>query len=543
MNDPARLQVVRHALDGIAELMGVALERSAYSPNITERLDLSAALFDPDGVMVAQAEHIPVHLGSMPASVTAVLDAFELRPGMQAIINDPYTGGSHLPDMTLVAAVGDDAGRLLGYVANRAHHADIAGAAPGSMPADAVDIAMEGLRVPPTLLVDAHGERPDVLALLAANSRTPSERLGDLRAQFAANHAGAVRLRQLATERGADALRADMTALVDYAERRMRAALREAPTGTWSATDVLEIAPTQARDASPEGHLQLRATVTISAEGTMSVDLRDCPAQVPSNVNAVRAVTESAALYVMRVLMDPTAPANAGSARALTVLTTPGTIVDAVFPAPVATGNVETSQRLVDLLFLALAPALPDRVPAASQGTMNNVLIGSRGSGQPFAYSETIGGGEGGTPDRPGMSGVHTAMTNTRNTPVEALETAYPLRVVQSELRRGSGGAGRHPGGEGVIREIEVLTEATVTLQTERRAVAPWGLSGGGAGAMGRNTLITADGAVRSLPAKTTLTVQAGDRIRIETPGGGGWGGLPTTGQATKGQATKGQDI
>ncbi|HUG85892.1 MAG TPA: hydantoinase B/oxoprolinase family protein, partial [Euzebya sp.] len=474
---------------------------------------LSAALFDPDGEIVAQAEHIPVHLGSMPASVQAVLEAFDLQPGMAAIVNDPYQGGSHLPDMTLVSAVGDEGGRLLGYVANRAHHADVAGAAPGSMPADAVDIAMEGLRVPPTLLVDEHGERRDVIELLAANSRTPAERLGDLRAQFAANHAGARRLVQLAAERGADELRADMAALLDHAERRVRRAIMTMPDGVWPARDVLEVG---------DG-IELSATVTI-AGSEMTVDLRDCPPQVPANLNAVRAVTQSVALYVLRVLGDPAAPANAGAARALTVLTTPGTIVDATFPAPVATGNVETSQRLVDLLFAALAPALPDRVPAQSQGTMNNILIGSRGTGRPFAYYETVGGGEGATPWRDGMHGVHTHMTNTRNTPVEALELAYPLRVVCSQLRGQSAGSGRFRGGEGVVREIELLVDATVTLQTERRRFAPRGLAGGGQGRVGRNSLITLEGVLRELPAKTTLVGQAGERIRIETPGGGGWG-------------------
>lgn len=513
MTSAAQLQVIRHALDGIAEQMGVALQRSAYSPNITERLDLSAAVFDPAGDMVAQAEHIPVHLGSMPAAVRAVLQVFELQPGMQAIINDPYTGGSHLPDMTLVGAVGDDRDQIIGYVANRAHHADIAGAAPGSMPADAVDIAMEGLRVPPTLLVDSHGERPDVIDLLAANSRTPAERYGDLRAQFAANHAGAHALRRLAQGRGTERLRRDMNDLQDYAERRVRTAFTNLPTGTWSATDVLEYG---------DG-LTLTAHVELTGQ-TMRVDLRDCPAQIASNLNAVRAVTESAALFVMRVLTDPDAPANAGAARPLVVQTTPGTIVDAIFPAPVATGNVETSQRLVDVVFRALAPALPDRVPAASQGTMNNILIGSRGSRDSFAYYETIGGGEGATPFRHGMDGVHTAMTNTRNTPAEALELAYPLRVIRSELRSGSGGTGRFHGGEGIVRELQVLAPATVTLQTERRSVPPWGLSGGHDGGTGSNTLITADGQTQQLPAKTTISVQAGDRIRIETPGGGGWG-------------------
>ena len=317
--DPARLQVTRHALDGVAEQMGVALERSAYSPNITERLDLSAAIFSPSGEMVAQAEHIPVHLGSMPASVDSILGAFDLSPGMTAVVNDPYRGGSHLPDITLVGAVGDRedgrSGRLIGYVANRAHHADIAGAAPGSMPADATDIAMEGLRIPPLLLVDDHGERTDVIEMLAANSRTPTERHGDLRAQFAANHAGAARLCEMAAERGRDGLLADMDALVDYAERRIRAALAEMPDGEWTFSDWLEVAADGSMDAAAQAvGLELHTTVAIRGD-QLVVDLTRCPPQVPANVNAVRAVTESAALFVLRLVTDPDAPANAGTAR------------------------------------------------------------------------------------------------------------------------------------------------------------------------------------------------------------------------------------
>ena len=296
------------------------------------------------------------------------------------------------------------------------------------------------------------------------------------------------------------------------------------PDGEWTFSDWLEVAADGSMDAAAQAvGLEMHTTVAIRGD-QLVVDLTGCPPQVPANVNAVRAVTESAALFVLRLVTDPDAPANAGTARAMTVHTTPGTIVDAVFPAPVATGNVETSQRLVDLLLGALAQAVPDRVPAASQGTMNNILIGSSGQGTPFAYYETIGGGEGGTPGRPGMDGVHTGMTNTRNTPVEALEVAYPLRVVRSELRSGTGGEGLHPGGDGIVREIEVLTDARVTVQTERRARGPWGLGGGRAGQPGRNTLIRPDGTTQALPAKVTLTVQAGDRIRLETPGGGGWG-------------------
>ena len=528
--DAVALEVARHALAGIAEEMGTALRRAAYSPNIKERLDLSAAVFGPDRQMVAQAEHIPVHLGSMPAAVEAVLDTLDLRPGMQALVNDPYAGGSHLPDLTLVAAVGDADGRLLGYVANRAHHADIAGSAPGSMAADATDIAMEGLRVPPLLLVDDRGLREDVVAMVAANSRTPRERHGDLRAQMAATHVGAERLRELAARTGTDRLHEAMAAVCDYAERRVRASLAALPDGVWHFTDLLELDPA----LTPDGDGAVPISVEVRLDGECLVaDFAGTAAQVPANVNAVRAVTESAALFVLRVLTDPDAPANAGTARCLDVRTPRASLVDAVFPAPVATGNVETSQRIVDVLFGALAEAAPDRVPAASQGTMNNVLIGASpvgvtdGAPGVFSYYETIGGGEGATPWRDGMSAIHTAMTNTRNTPVEALELAYPLRVHQARLRRGSGGAGRFRGGDGLVREIELLQPATVTVQAERHARGPWGLAGGAPGAPGRATLVHADGREERLPAKFTRTLAAGQRLRIETPGGGGWGSPP----------------
>jgi N-methylhydantoinase B len=511
---PVELEVARHALAGVAEQMGVALRRSAYSPNIKERIDCSAAVFAPDGQMVAQAEHIPVHLGSMPASVRAALDAFggELAPGQQVLLNDPYAGGTHLPDLTLVTAVGDSRGTLLGYVANRAHHADVGGAAPGSMPAFATDIAAEGLRIPPVLVGDAAGLRHDVLALVAANSRTPRERQGDLRAQLAANHVGVQRLRELAEDGGPARLHQAMAEVCDYSERRVRAAVGAIPDGTWSFEDHLEL----------DHPATIRATVTVSGD-TVHVDFAGTTPQVPVNVNAVLAVTVSSCWFVFRMLTDPDAPPNAGAYRACTVTAPPATLVNAQSPAPVAAGNVETSQRIVDVLLGAFAQALPDRVPAASQGTMNNLLLGSPA----YAYYETIAGGEGATPTRPGMSGVHTGMTNTRNTPAEAMELAYPLRVWRAELRQGSGGSGRNPGGDGVVREIEVLTPATLTLQTERRAVGPWGLQGGGDGAPGRNILVRGGTAEETLPSKGTWELAAGDRIRVETPGGGGWGTSP----------------
>ncbi|MPZ87070.1 MAG: hydantoinase B/oxoprolinase family protein [Nitriliruptorales bacterium] len=508
------LEVVRHALDGVAEEMGVALRRAAYSPNIKERVDCSAAVFGPDGQMVAQAEHIPVHLGSMPASVAAAIASFgdRLVPGVQVALNDPYQGGTHLPDLTLVAAVGDEHGRLLGYVANRAHHADVGGAAPGSMPASAVDVAAEGLRVPPVLVADADGPREDVLALLAANSRTPAERRGDLRAQFAANHVGAVRLRELAARLGGEGLAAAMLAVCDYSERRVRAAVAAIPDGTATFSDQMEIG---------DG-LTIRVELTVDGE-TVLADFSASDPQVPVNVNAVDAVTRSASMFVFRMLTDPGAPPNAGCYRPLRVHTRPGTVVHARFPAPVAAGNVETSQRIVDVLLGAFARLLPDRVPAASQGTMNNVLLGASAP-IGFSYYETLAGGEGATPQRPGMSGVHTGMTNTRNTPAEAVELAYPLRVWRYELREGTGGTGMRPGGDGLVRELEVLEDATLTLQTERRARGPWGLAGGGDGAPGRNVLVRAGGGEEALPAKGTWQLRRGERIRIETPGGGGWG-------------------
>lgn len=511
-----QLEVFRHALAGVADEMGIALRRAAYSPNIKERVDCSAAVFDARGLMVAQAEHIPVHLGAMPASVRAVLDTYgSLEPGQQVCVNDPYLGGTHLPDLTLVQGVALDAEQgqgLVGYVANRAHHADVGGAAPGSMPAGATDIAMEGIRIPPTLIADAKGTRDEMIRLITANSRTPAERLGDLRAQLAANYVGAARLRELAMRMSSSPIQAAMRAVCDYSDRRVRAAVSAIPNGTYRSEDVLE----------EDSDVVIRVTVTVSGD-EVTVDFAGTDPQVPTSSNAVFAVTLSSAMFVFRMLTDPGAPPNEGCYRALHVQAPQGTVVNATFPAATSVGNVETSQRIVDVLLRAFAGAIPDRVPAASQGTMNNLLIGTSGE-QPFSYYETLGGGEGGTPGRAGMSGIHTGMTNTKNTPVEALEIDYPLRVWRYELRRGSGGAGGHSGGEGLIREVEALVDSTLTVQSERRKHAPWGLRGGQPGTPGLNVLIHGDGTEEELSAKGTWPLRHGERIRVETPGGGGWG-------------------
>ncbi len=519
--DPVTLEVVRNALVGVAEEAGAALRRTAYSPNIKERMDASTAVFDADARMVAQAEHIPVHLGSMPASVRAALNAFgELDDGDQVLVSDPYAGGTHLPDWTLVAPVHDGSGRLLGYAANRAHHSDVGGAAPGSMPAGATEIFAEGLRIPPVKLHRAGHEDRDLVALLQANTRTPRERLGDLRAQVGANRLTATRLRELADDLGADALAAAMAATLDHAERLVRAGIAALPDGAYQFADVLD------DDGTGVGPIPIRATVTVDGD-ELVCDLTDSAAQVPGSVNAPRAVTVSAAVYVLRAVAAPDVPPNDGATRPLTVLTEPGTVVDPLPPASVAAGNVETSQRIVDVLLGALAQAAPDRVPAASQGTMNNTLLGGVDprSGEPFTYYETLAGGIGAGPWGDGASGTHSHMTNTKNTPIEAFELAYPLRVVEYRLRDGSGGAGRHRGGDGLRRVLEIVTDsATASLLTERRVSAPWGLEGGADGASGRNRLVRADGEEEELPGKVTVRLERGDRLVVETPGGGGYG-------------------
>jgi N-methylhydantoinase B/oxoprolinase/acetone carboxylase alpha subunit len=505
--DPAGLQVLISRLTGVAEEMGAVLRRAAFSPNIKERADCSAALFTPDGEMLVQAEHIPVHLGSMPASVRAAIDAFgdDLGPGEQVVLNDPFAGGTHLNDVTLVAPchVGD---RLVGWAANRAHHADLGGAAPGSIPADATEIFQEGLRIPPTRLDDG------LRRVLLANSRTPDERVGDLDAQVGANVVGVERLAALA---GAAAPLAEV---VDYGERRMRAALADLPDGTWRAEDVLD-----STGAAPDQQHPARVAVAITVAGDeVTVDFTGSAPQSRGNVNAVEAVTVSATSYALRSAVDPTIPANGGAMRPVRVLAPPATIVAARPPAAVGAGNVEVSQRVADVCLAALAAPCPARIPAAGQGTMNNVLVGGAG----WVYYETVAGGQGGRPSAPGMSGVHTGMTNTRNTPIEALERTFPLRVRRYRLRRGSGGVGRQPGGEGIERDVEVLEDVTVSLITERRVSSPPGLAGGGPGAPGENWLLPGGDEARAerLADKCTIRLRAGDVLRMLTPGGGGWG-------------------
>jgi N-methylhydantoinase B len=507
--DPASLQVLVSRLTGVAEEMGAVLRRGASSPNIKERADCSAALFTPAGELLVQAEHIPVHLGSMPASVAAALAAFPdgVPDGAQVAVNDPFAGGTHLNDLTLVAPCRVD-GRLIGWAANRAHHADVGGMAPGSIPPEAVEVYQEGLRLPPVLLTD------EVVAVLLANSRTPEERRGDLDAQAGANRVGVERLAAV----GAGAPLDEVTG---YGERRMRAALGAVPDGTWSFEDVLD-----SSGPHPEQQRPARIVVTVSVAGeAVTVDFTGTDEQRPGNVNAVEAVTVSAVSFALRSALDPTIPANGGAMRPVTVVAPGGTVVAARPPAAVGAGNVEVSQRVADVCLGALAQAVPDRVGAAGQGTMNNVLVGGSAP-QPWVYYETVAGGQGGRPTGPGMSGVHTAMTNTKNTPVEALERAYPMRVLRYGLRRGSGGAGRHRGGDGIERDLLVLADCTASLITERRTTPPWGLAGGEPGAPGEDWLLPDgdDARAERLPDKCTVRLQAGDVLRLRTPGGGGWG-------------------
>lgn len=509
MSTAIALEVARNALSGIADEMGLVLRRTADSPNIKERADCSAAVFLPDGSMLAQAEHIPVHLGAMPASVAAVLERWEAEPGAQYAVNDPFAGGTHLNDLTLVRPV-FAGGALVAWVANRAHHADVGGEAPGSMPAHAVTVDQEGIRVPPMPAVRNGRWVPDFHEPFLAATRTPGERAGDLAAQLGANEVGARRLAEFVDREGLDGFRRLTAELLDYGDRRMRAALARVPAGTYQFEDVVEWG---------ERDVPLRVAVTVGG-GELVADFTGTAAQVPANFNAVEAVTRSCLYFAVRVATDPTIPANAGCYRAIRLVAPPGTLVNALPPAAVAAGNVETSQRIADVVLGALARAAPDRVPAASQGTMNNVLVGNRS----FAYYETLGGGQGGRPGRAGQSGIHTGMTNTRNTPIEALEAHYPLRVRRTTLRRGSGGAGVHPGGEGIERELEFLADATLSLMGERRRHPPWGLWGGEPGACGEDWLVRRGQVPERLPGKVTLDVRAGDRLLVRTPGGGGWG-------------------
>jgi N-methylhydantoinase B len=503
MIDAIGLEVMTSALRSIAEEMEAALVRSAYSPNITERRDCSTALFDADGRMVVQAAAIPVHLGAMPEAVDAVR-ARDAGVGEIWAVNDPYRGGTHLPDITLVSPFSLE-GRRAGYAVTRAHHADIGGMAPGSMPAGSTELIQEGLVIPPVRIVRDGAVASDVWDLILANSRTPVEREGDLRAQMAAHHVGQTRLDELATRHGAAYVREAFAALLDYAERRTRAAIAEMPDGSWSAEEALE------GDGVSEEAIPIRVTVTVTGD-TVTVDFAGTAAAVPGNVNCPLAVTRSAVFYVIRVLTDPDIPASAGAFAPVTVIAPEGSLVNAASPSAVAAGNVETSSRIVDAVLAAFGRGIP--VPAQGQGTMNNVVIGNSA----FTYYETIGGGQGASASADGPSGVHVAMSNTRNTPIEALEVAYPLRVVRYALRPGSGGSGRHRGGDGLERVIEVRDDVEVSVLAERRRHGPRGAAGGDDGAPGRTTV---NG--QPVPAKWRGRLRPGDQLGIETPGGGGY--------------------
>jgi N-methylhydantoinase B len=489
--DPITLQVMLGALRAACDEMGAVLVRSAHSANIKERRDASTALFDADGQMVMQAEHIPVHLGAMPSAVAAVLDE-DHRPDDAWILNDPYRGGTHLPDITVISPLFHD-GTLAGFAASRAHHADVGAKEPGSMPADSRTLEDEGVVIPPTRLTD------EVLHDLANRMRRPAQRRADLRAQLAAGRVGAERVGALIERFGLDTVRAGMRETLDYAERRTRARIAELEDGAREARDVLEAAGD--RDLG----LRLRATV---AGDELALDFTGSAPQHDGNLNCPLPVTLSACYFALRVLTDPDVPPCAGAYRPLTVTAPAGSILNARPPAAVAAGNVETSSRIADLVLAAFGRAL-------GQGTMNNFTLGN----DDFTYYETLGGGQGACPDADGPSAVHVAMSNTLNTPVEALELEFPLRAVEYAVRRGSGGAGRHRGGDGVVRELEALAEMRYSLITERRRHSPPGADGGEPGAPGRN-LLNGD----ELPAKGSGTLEPGDRLRIETPGGGGHG-------------------
>jgi N-methylhydantoinase B len=544
IRDPIELEIFKNIYHSIAEEMGAALRRTAFSPNIKERRDYSCAVFDSDGRVIAMGDHMPVHLGSMPMSVRAAIDQFDLEPGDVAMLNDPFRGGTHLPDITLAAPVhvrpGNPRSKAKNmrpdfYVASRAHHADIGGAYPGSMGL-CREIYQEGFRIPPVKIIRAGKMQSDVLALLLSNVRTPQEREGDLGAQIAACHTGARRLDEICRCYGVERAKKAARELLDYSEEMMRAFLDQVPSGTYQAEDFLD------DDGISTKPVKIAVTVKFHAQGRSSnpsrsgrrnlpgravtVDFTGSDPQVEGSVNAVEAITYSACFYVFRCLLAEDVPATAGLMRPIEVIAPEGTVINARPPAAVAGGNVETSQRIVDVLLRALAQAIPERIPAAASGTMNNLTIGGIDprTNEPFAYYETIAGGMGARPSKPGVSGVHTHMTNSLNTPAEALEHAYPLRVRQYSLRPGSGGEGKYRGGDGIIREIQVLTDAEVTLLSDRRQHTPYGLAGGKDGAPGKAKVIREDGSTQEMPSKFNIRLHKRDRIRIETPGGGGWG-------------------
>jgi N-methylhydantoinase B len=547
--------------------MGAALRRTAFSPNIKERRDYSCAVFDGAGEVIAMGDHMPVHLGSMPMSVRAAIDAGAMEPGDVVMLNDPFRGGTHLPDITLVAPVyvegpaqsgkrGRERRRHTGpdfYVASRAHHADVGGTYPGSMGL-CREIYQEGVRIPPVKLMRRGAMDADVQAMLLNNVRTPEEREGDLGAQIAACHTGAERIREVCLRYGVERARRAAADLLDYSEELMRAFLECVPAGKYRAEDFLDgdgiceraikiaveitvhhsgkkrrqdAVATASEDAgATRGRGPLQLALRAGPRHMVTVDFKGSDPQVEGSVNAVAAITYSACFYVFRCLLAEDVPAAAGLMRPIKVVAPAGTIVNSRPPAAVAGGNVETSQRIVDVVLRALAQAIPDRIPAAASGTMNNLTIGGIDplTREPFAYYETVAGGMGARPGKAGVSGVHTHMTNSLNTPAEALEYAYPLRVRRYSLRAGSGGEGKFRGGDGIVREIEVLTDCQVTLLADRRTRGPWGLAGGADGAPGKTFITRCDGSIEQMPGKFTTRLRKGEQVTMETPGGGGWG-------------------
>jgi N-methylhydantoinase B len=521
--DPVTLEVFRNLFYSVAEEMGVTLCRTSFSPNIKERRDYSCAIFDGEGRMVAQGEHMPVHLGSMPLSVEAAIAHAEMGPGDMVVVNDPFRGGTHLPDITLVQPV-----FLKGhttpsyYVANRAHHSDVGGITPGSMPLSR-SIYQEGIRIPPVHLMRDGEVVHDVLAVILANVRTPREREGDLTAQIAANRTGERRLAALSRKYGVDTVTDYMGWLQDYAERMTREAIRRIPDGAYRFQDCMD------DDGLGTGPLPIVVEITIQ-DDRARIDFAGTHPQVRGSVNAIYAITLSAVMYCFRIIVPFAVPSNHGTIRPLEVLAPEGTIVNALPPSAVAGGNVETSQRIVDVVLGALAQAIPDVIPAASYGTMTNLTIGGIDprTDEPFAYYETTAGGMGARPTSDGLHATHCHMTNSLNTPIEALEHAYPYLVRCYEIRRGSGGDGKYRGGDGIRREIELRGDGEITVLSDRRVHAPYGLQGGEPGARGRNVLCTPreDGSrvEEQVAGKISVQVPAGTSIRIETPGGGGWG-------------------
>jgi len=536
--NPIELEIFKNIYHSIAEEMGAALRRTAFSPNIKERRDYSCAVFDAAGSVIAMGDHMPVHLGSMPMSVRAAIDECLPGPGDVVMLNDPFRGGTHLPDITLVGPVfvtGDSrassssrTGRAKKsnspsprpdfYVASRAHHADVGGTYPGSM-GPCREIYQEGFRIPPVKFVRAGQTDTDVLRLLLSNVRTPDEREGDLGAQIAACHSGAQRLREVCARYGLSRAQQFARELLNYSERMMRTFLASVPPGKYFAEDFLD------NDGVTDKPVKISVLLSIDGPAA-TVDFSASDPQVQGAINAVEAITFSACFYVFRCLLADDVPATAGLMRPIRVIAPEGTIVNARPPAAVAGGNVETSQRIVDVLLRALAQAIPERIPAAASGTMNNLTIGGIDprTGTSFAYYETIAGGMGARPTKDGVSAVHCHMTNSLNTPAEALEYAFPLRVRQYSLRLSSGGSGRHRGGDGVVREIEILTDADVTMLADRRLLRPYGLSGAAEGAAGYTEIIRQDGKSEILPGKCSVRVRKSERVRVSSPGGGGWG-------------------